>query len=61
MSKIVSPISSARSWWFNPATGAASLIDDSSNSGSRVFTPPSVGDWLLVIDDASLGLPAPGQ
>ncbi len=51
----------ARAWWFNPATGAASLIGDYPTSGSRSFTPPAAGDWVLVIDDASLGLAAPGQ
>jgi hypothetical protein len=52
---------SARAWWFNPATGAASLIGDYANSGSRSFTPPAAGDWVLVIDNAALGLAAPGQ
>lgn len=61
MSKITSGIATARSWWFNPATGTATLIGDYPNSGSRGFTPPTAGDWVLVIDDAGLGLAAPGQ
>lgn len=51
----------ARVWWFNPATGVATLGGDFATTGSRSFTPPASGDWLLVIDDASLGLAAPGQ
>ena len=61
MSRISSATSTARAWWFNPATGAATLINDYANSGSRSFTPPAAGDWVLVVDDASLGLAAPGQ
>jgi hypothetical protein len=52
---------SARAWWFNPSTGAATLIGDFPTSGARSFTPATAGDWVLVIDDASLGLAAPGQ
>jgi len=29
--------------------------------GSRQFTPPAPGDWVLVIDEVALGLPAPGS
>lgn len=51
----------ARAWWFNPATGVATLIADYATSGNRSFAPPAAGEWVLVVDDASLGLPAPGQ
>jgi hypothetical protein len=51
----------ARVWWFNPATGGASVGGDFPTTGSQSFTPPAPGDWVLVIDDASLGLSAPGQ
>jgi hypothetical protein len=50
----------ARSWWFDPATGLAQLIGESSTNATVNFTPPGAGDWLLVIDNAALGLPAPG-
>jgi hypothetical protein len=30
-------------------------------SVARDFTPPDTNDWLLVLDDASLDLPAPGK
>ena len=52
---------SARSWWYNPANGEAIEIGLSMTTGQLDFTPPSNGDWVLVIDDASLELPAPGS
>ena len=52
---------SARAWWFNPASGAATLIGDAPTKAVRSFTPPGPGDWVLVIDAASLALAAPGQ
>ena len=51
----------ARGWWFDPATGAATLIGDFATSGSRSFTPATAQDWVLVLDNASLNLAAPGQ
>ena len=42
--------------WYNPRTGAYTLIDDYPNNGKRTFTPPSKGrgnDWVLVLDDKS--------
>jgi chitodextrinase len=60
MSKITSASSTAKSWWYNPQTGAATLIASFPNSGSQSFTAPDGNDWVLVIDDASANLPAPG-
>jgi hypothetical protein len=51
----------ANAWWFRPSTGVATSIGSYANTGSRSFTPPSSGDWVLVLDDASLGYAAPGQ
>ena len=51
----------ARAWWFNPSTAAATLIGDFPTTGSRSFTPATTGDWVLVLDDLALGLPAPGS
>ncbi|HOX90807.1 MAG TPA: putative collagen-binding domain-containing protein, partial [Burkholderiaceae bacterium] len=59
MSKIAG--GTARAWWFDPATGVATLIGDSPASGTKVFTPPTAQDWVLVIDNATLNLPAPGS
>jgi hypothetical protein len=50
-------------WWFNPRTGAATLIDTAANTPERRFTPPDPGertDWVLVLDDASKHYPPPG-
>lgn len=51
----------AFAWWFEPDTGIATAIGSFQTSGQRDFTPPTSGDWVLVIDDESLGLTAPGQ
>jgi hypothetical protein len=51
---------SARAWWFNPRTAAATLINTYPTSGTMSFTPPDSSDWVLVLDNASLNLPAPG-
>lgn len=53
--------SSAKSWWFNPQTGSSTLIGIFPNAGVQQFMPPDQNDWVLVIDDASLELPAPGS
>jgi hypothetical protein len=51
----------ARSWWYNPSNGEATEIGIFATAGQLDFTPPSNGDWVLVIDDASLELSAPGS
>jgi hypothetical protein len=55
--------SQVKAWWFNPRDGSASEIGTFENRGEREFTPPDPGemlDWVLVLDDASEGFPAPG-
>lgn len=52
--------SHARTWWFNPRSGAASVAGDFATQGLREFTPPGSGDWALVLDDAAKDLPKPG-
>jgi hypothetical protein len=61
MTKITSGIYQATCWWFNPSSGATSLIGSYANSGTKNFTPPDSNDWVLVIDDANANLPAPGS
>lgn len=48
-------------WWYNPRTGAATLIGGVHAMGQAAFTPPVDGpDWVLVLDDAAHDFPAPG-
>jgi len=61
MSRITSTGNQAICWWYNPSSGAATLMGSFANSGTKKFTPPDSEDWVLVIDDASAKLPAPGS
>jgi hypothetical protein len=47
-------------WWYQPSTGTVQDLSVFSDSPARTFTPPSSGDWLLVLDDASKALAGPG-
>src|SRR5712692_3486734 len=49
MSKISG--SQAKVWWFNPRSGSATASSEFPTRGSRAFTPPAEGDWVLVLDD----------
>ncbi len=51
---------SARVWWYDPATGAAHAAG-TIPTGQASLVPPGAGDWVLVLDDAALDWPAPGQ
>jgi hypothetical protein len=51
----------AKCWWYNPSDGKATEIGIFKTSGNHRFEPPSAGDWLLVIDNDSAKLPAPGS
>ena len=53
--------SKAKCWWYNPSDGRATEIGNYSTSGQATFTPDSDGDWVLVIDNVSSNLPAPGS
>lgn len=37
-------------FWMNPATGVKSVINTVNASGTQTFTPPSNGDWVLVLE-----------
>ena len=53
-----------KAWWFNPRDGKATPIGEFANRGERRFTSPDAGeatDWVLVLDDAAIGYPPPGQ
>jgi len=48
-------------WWFNARTGAAQQIGTFASGGSRSFTTPAGGPWVLVLDNAAVPLPPPGS
>jgi hypothetical protein len=49
-------------WWYNPRTGAATLIGDALPMNQVSFTPPPDGpDWVLVLDDPAQGFHQPGS
>lgn len=53
-----------KAWWFNPRTGQAAAAGEFPNTGEREFQPPDKGeqlDWVLVLDDAALNFPPPGE
>ena len=50
----------ATCWWYNPTDGSTKRIGTYPTSGIRSFSPPSMNDWILVIDDSSMNFPAPG-
>jgi hypothetical protein len=51
-----------KAWWYDPRTGAAVPFGAFPASGARTFNPPAEGpDWVLVLDDAAQGYPAPGS
>ena len=50
----------ANVWWFDPTSGSTTPGGTVATKGARTFSPPSAGSWVLVVDDASLALPAPG-
>jgi Protein of unknown function (DUF4038)/Putative collagen-binding domain of a collagenase len=51
----------AAAWWFDPRNGKSLSAGKFPTSGKQQFTPPGDGDWVLVLDDESRNLPAPGQ
>jgi hypothetical protein len=48
-------------WWFDPRIGKATAAGTFVTEGSKQFTPPAEGDWVLVLDDVAKQLPPPGQ
>jgi hypothetical protein len=56
--------SKVKVWWFDPRNGQATLVGEFSNTGTRRFDPPALGeatDWVLVLDDASKNYPLLGK
>ena len=52
---------SAKAWWWNPRTNAATDAGTFATTGTQNFTPPDTNDWVLVLDDAAAGFSAPGD
>jgi len=46
-------------WWFNPRTGQAEVVGEAPEQGLYELTPPTEGDWVLVLEDTALNLPIP--
>ncbi|QQS19987.1 DUF4038 domain-containing protein [Candidatus Saccharibacteria bacterium] len=50
----------AHVWWYNPRTGVSNDAGVFTLGGLVTFTPPSSGDWCLVLDDTSKNYGTPG-
>lgn len=50
----------AKAWWVSPRTGTATASGSYPTQGSRDFSPPGPGDWVLVLDDSSRRFTPPG-
>jgi hypothetical protein len=53
-----------KAWWYNPRNGEVAEIGIIEGKGIKTFKPSTEGrgnDWILVLDDASKGFPAPGK
>lgn len=52
-------------WWFHPVTGTGINAGHQTKSAEMTFDPPGDAqrgnDWVLVLEDAGLSWPAPGQ
>jgi len=48
-------------WWFDPRSGRATAAGSFATEGTKPFTPPADGDWVLVLDDAAKRLLPPGE
>ncbi|RKZ13759.1 hypothetical protein DRQ53_12850, partial [bacterium] len=48
--------SEADAWWIDPAEGSGQYIGRYATSGTRDFSTPGPGDWVLVIDNAAANL-----
>ena len=51
----------ALGWWFDPSTGKTTAAGTFPTRGAQQLTPPAKGDWVLVLDDASLNRLPPGN
>ena len=54
-------VKKVKAWWFNPRDGKALLIGTFEANEIKKFSAPDNEDWVLVLDDAALGLGEPGK
>jgi hypothetical protein len=48
-------------WWYNPSNGVATKTGTTFDATTpQNFTPPSSGDWILVLDSINVLFPPPG-
>jgi hypothetical protein len=53
-----------REIWFDPRYGVSYPLHNGDTKGIQTYTPPTSGrgqDWILIIENAELGLPMPGH
>ncbi|MCM3902736.1 MAG: glycoside hydrolase family 140 protein [Pyrinomonadaceae bacterium] len=48
-------------WWYDPSNGAATQIGTFPSTMPQTFSPPTSGDWVLVVDSSVASFPAPGM
>ena len=53
--------SAAKTWWYAPENGTARYVGEFAPGGTQSFTAPDTSDWVLVVDNADLGFPPPGE
>ncbi len=46
--------------WYDPRNGKTASAGRFAEKKRQTFAPPGEGDWILVLDDAGRGFPAPG-
>ena len=51
--------SSMTAWWYKPATGTSTMIGTFTTAARKTFTPPSSGDWVLVLDNPNFNFSPP--
>ncbi len=50
-----------KAWWYDPRNGRPRLIGTFAGHGIKKLSPQTSEDWVLVVDNAALGLGAPGR
>ena len=48
-------------WWYDPSNGVATRIGTFPTTMPQNFSPPTSGDWVLVVDSSVASFPAPGM